>query len=48
MYSLGLSGGRNEANDVFKSEPANKNCFGNLKKVLLLWKKWLTKIRMKA
>ena len=37
--SLGLVGCRDESDDIFKREPADKDCFGDLKEVLLPWKK---------
>ena len=33
--SLGLVGRRDESDDIFKREPADKDCFGDLKEVLL-------------
>lgn len=37
--SLGLVRCRDESDDIFKREPADKDCFGDLKEVLLPWKK---------
>ena len=35
IHSLGLMWGSDEPDDIFKGEPADEYCFGNLKEVLL-------------